>query len=278
MSNKKISIVIPIHKVFYDKNNVSGTLDYLKLAIKSLVQQTSQDFKLVYVFHKSVAEADRKTVLGLNHEGLELEYYINEGEINYQSQINAFSDNHLNTEYFMILQFDDTLYPNWMKNANEYIIAYPNNEIFIPITLEKTEQNTFLGFANESVWVKGETNEQGYFDLASSENSDNFINYNLCGAVIKSETFVEVGRLKPSMFRFSDYEFLLRNLHLGKTVQVVPKLGYVHVNGRVGSIFDTVKKMSSEEATFWFKTAKSEYNYDYDRDVKFTPRTLQTKS
>ena len=51
---------------------------------------------------------------------------------------------------------------------------------------------------------------------------------------------------------------------------VIPKLGYKHVNQRNNSLFDMyAKEMDAKESQFWLETAKHEYFYNYEREIKY---------
>jgi hypothetical protein len=54
----------------------------------------------------------------------------------------------------------------------------------------------------------------------------------------------------------------------------IPKLGYKHTNLRQDSLFWEYKngsqKLSDSEVKFWVSTAKKEYFFTSDRDIKYT--------
>jgi hypothetical protein len=58
----------------------------------------------------------------------------------------------------------------------------------------------------------------------------------------------------------------------------IPKIGYKHTNLRDGSIFWNYKngeeKMSQDEAKFWIDSAKIEYFFTVDRQIKYEPQTV----
>jgi hypothetical protein len=53
----------------------------------------------------------------------------------------------------------------------------------------------------------------------------------------------------------------------------IPKLGYKHTNMREGSIFWNYKfggeQMLEDEVKFWVQTAKKEYFFVNDRNIKY---------
>jgi len=69
------------------------------------------------------------------------------------------------------------------------------------------------------------------------------------------------------------YEFLLRLTYNSTSIMTIPKLGYKHTNMREGSIFWNYKfgenKMLEDEVKFWVQTAKKEYFFVNDRNIKY---------
>jgi hypothetical protein len=57
-------------------------------------------------------------------------------------------------------------------------------------------------------------------------------------------------------------------------MMTIPKLGYKHINMRPDSLFWDYKfganKISEEEVKFWVSTAKKEYFFTDDRNIKYT--------
>ena len=54
----------------------------------------------------------------------------------------------------------------------------------------------------------------------------------------------------------------------------IPKIGYKHINLRPDSLFweykNGSKRMSEDEVKFWVSSAKKEYFFSNDRDIKYT--------
>ena len=93
------------------------------------------------------------------------------------------------------------------------------------------------------------------------------------GCVIKKSVIEDFGGFKPSIKLTFIYEFLLRLTYNSVSIMTVPKLGYKHTNLREGSIFWNYKfgeeKMTEDEVKFWIQTAKKEYFFVGDRDIKY---------
>jgi hypothetical protein len=58
----------------------------------------------------------------------------------------------------------------------------------------------------------------------------------------------------------------------------IPRIGYKHINLREGSIFWNYKngenKIDQNEAKFWIDTAKKEYFFTTERDIKYVPEEI----
>lgn len=262
------TIIIPIHTWNEEISEMS------KRALASLNSQKDKSFNLLLVFAEAVPQsrAIPSEVLDIftnnSDKSYDITAIINKGETDYQSQIN-FAVNHIKTEYFTVLQYDDVLFDNFMLNVNQHIAAY-DYDVYLGIVFEKDDKGNFLGFSNEVVWSLGHMEKFGHFDLKNAK-THNFHMYSLTGATIRKSAFLQVGGFKKSMVKFHDYEFLLRMLNVGKTFYVIPKFIYEHVNGREGSIFSQTKDMPITETKFWYDMAKKEFHFDYDREINYTP-------
>lgn len=263
MDNKKITVVVPIHELSEDDFSFVTTM------VESINVQKVKDFKVAVVVTEAVAEEFIQKIKDLFSEDIEMSVVVNKGASDYQSQVNFYATQHLDTPYFSVLQYDDILFDNYIMQGLNHINAYPEFDMFTSIIFETDENSAFIGLSNESVWAVNHMEQFGEFDLKSAKKH-NYGNYNICGSFIKSESFVEAGLLKPSIKIYHDYEFLLRMLEVGFKVYTIPKITYRHVNLRVGSIFDSLKDTDSMETKFWYDLAKKEYHFDYDREIEFT--------
>lgn len=182
----------------------------------------------------------------------------------YAAQVN-FAVKKVNTDYFTVLEFDDKFSSIWFSNLKTYI-EHDTNDIFayLPLTeIVDYETKESIGYSNEAVWATSFSDELGYFDLQSLEE---YLNFNLSGAVFKTDDFKASGMLKPSMKLVQWYEFLMRILYKGKKVFVIPKVGYYHMVNRPNSITNNyAETMSEKEADWWIDLAKKEYFFIQDR-------------
>jgi hypothetical protein len=91
--------------------------------------------------------------------------------------------------------------------------------------------------------------------------------------VFKKSLVDNFGGFKKSMRLTFVYEFLLRLTYNSARIMTIPKIGYKHVNMRESSIFWNYKfgdkKLTDNEVKFWLETAKKEYFFSNDRDIKY---------
>ena len=111
-------------------------------------------------------------------------------------------------------------------------------------------------------------NDLGYIDLDCLQN---FFEFYLTGSVFNTSDWKEVGGLKPNVDLYFWYELLLRWTNKGKTVFVIPKVGYVHYLGRKDSMLETYRKtISEEEAKRLLNVAKKEYFFKPNKSDETT--------
>lgn len=246
---KNVTIIIPV--INMDKKD-NQTL--FKRAIESV-----DDSQILVVG----SDSDIKEV-----EKLELpkmvRVLINTSDTSYPNQVNlAVKD--VKTQYFSILEYDDTYTPIWFKNVEEYIEKDTEDTFaFLPLTEVVDVKMGPIGFANEAVWASSFSEELGCYDLQCLED---YLDFNISGAIFNTEEFITLGALKSSMKLSFWYEFLMRALYRGKRFFVIPKIGYNHFVGRedaLSSIYGN--NMSEAEANWWINLAKKEYFFPHDRN------------
>lgn len=260
-----ISIIIPVHEY-------NETVEPLLLtAIESVAKQSGHNElpEVVIVAPPSVVNAT-VPVISAEDRGVSISFVTNEGETDYQSQVNL-AVKSLSTEYFSVLEFDDDFSAAFIKNAEKHIKYYPKVDIFLTMMIEVNNENQSIKQTNETVWAQqfvGENGEMGYLNVNSLKQ---YTDFKLSGAVINTEEFLNIGGYKPNIKLTFMYEFLLRALNNASVVFTIPKIGYKHLATREGSLFDDyLKNMSINERKFWFETATKESNFINDRPIDIT--------
>ena len=167
--------------------------------------------------------------------------------------------------WFSILEYDDTYTPIWFDNFKKYADFYPDISVFVPLEdLIDASDDKFIGIGNEAPLASSFSNELGYIDLDCLQN---FFDFYMTGSIFNTADWNEVGGLKSPIKLTFWYEWLLRATYKGKKVYVIPKVGYTHILGRVGSLIESYKKTIDEkESNFWVSVARKEYFYKDARD------------
>jgi hypothetical protein len=258
MSEKNITIIVPVHKVDGDYKLM------LKNAITS-IEDFHNDVKVMIVCPPALAKKFNKL-----SEKLTIDVVVNNFKTDFCSQINVGIDQ-CDTEWFSILEVDDEFRPVWLKSMNEYVNTFTDVDVFLPIVKDVNVDGKLLSFMNESAWAYGFTDIQGFID---NEVLLEFQNYQTSGGLFKTKVIQDNGKLKENIKLTFTYELLLRLTHNGVRIMTVPKIGYQHVNLREDSLFWSYKnnddlKLSQDEVKFWLDTAKKEFFFKNKRDINY---------
>jgi hypothetical protein len=259
MSNKNITILLPIHKIDEDYKEM------LKNAISS-VEPFHNDVIVSIICPKLIADQLDFPIT----DKVEIKIITNEGETDFCSQVNLGIEK-CETEWFSILEVDDEFKSIWLKSVNEYVKTYTDVDVFLPVVRDINVEGKFMSFTNESTWAYGFTEKQGFLD---NEVLLDFQNYQISGGLYRTQVIKDNGSLKENIKLTFGYEFFLRLTHNGVKIMTVPKIGYQHLNFREGSLFWEYKnneqtKLKEEEVKFWLETAKKEFFFKNKRDVNF---------
>lgn len=251
---KDLTVIIPVHE--YDES-VKVLLDK---AVESFVNaNTNNEAILMFVGPKKVVTAIKKDYPGNK--------YVTSEKTSFTTMINAAVDS-CKTFYFSILEFDDVFTEKWFYNVEKQILTGENISVYLPLTEVidfKTKET--IGYSNEAVWASSFSEEIGYLDIEALQN---YMGFTTSGGVFKTDDFKDVGMLKESMELTFWQEFLLRAMHNGKKIYVIPKVGYNHTAYRENSITDKYSKtLKPEEVDFWVDMAKKEYFFKKDRNKSF---------
>jgi hypothetical protein len=223
--------------------------------LNKAVDSVPEEIKVVLSHSKNL---DKRKLKGIN----ERVSFIAESEgDSFAELVNAAVDAVANDfKWFSILEFDDTYTPIWLTNVKKYMDFMPDTSVFM--TLEDiTDFNNgkYIGFGNAEAWASSFSNQIGYID---NDCLQNYFDFYLTGSIFNIKDWQEVGGLKPQIKLTFWYEWLLRLTNKGKTVFVIPKVGYNHNLNRSGSLVNLYRdSMSKEEIEWNFDLAKREYFY-----------------
>lgn len=263
----KISVILPI------KSSVSSFFeDYFNKCITSVKRQGEFVGELIIVHTDETALVKFLETYDFENLNVRLEPWTETA--NFGSQVN-YGVKSANYDWVSLLEFDDEYSNIWFKNVSNYIDIYGNYDVFLPIVVDVDNKDVFVGFTNEATFAANISSEMG---ILTNETLQSYQNFQISGMVIKKDTFINGGMLKPSIKLTFGYEFLLRLTNNGVNFMTIPKIGYKHTNLREGSIFWNYKngdeRLSEDEVRFWVDTAKKESLYIQDRNIKYEPQEV----
>lgn len=257
---KSLTIVIPIH-IYNDK--AEKYLTNALISVKEL--DGAGKNKISFVGPQDVIEKAEKLCIKIGcPQSVSL---VKNDNVDVSAQINAAAFS-CTTKYFSILEYDDTYNSFWFKCVDEYIDSNELYSAYMPLVNTKNEEGQITGTMNEIAWAYGFA-ERDRFGFISMEGLEVFMDFVLSGSVFKTEDFLSVGGLKPSLKIAAWYEFLLRMCYNQKSVYVIPRLGYNHTIRKDSYSGEMSEKLPQEEGAWLVKTAKQEYFFKEDRNKTY---------
>lgn len=263
----KVNIIVPLNN--FDESVSTLLSDALKSIVVNDVKKCTVTF-----IGPSTVTSDAKEL----YNSLKIPYTlktITNNNTDIFVQINKAVSN-CTAPYFSILEYDDQYTKNIFKNFEEYSKSMVGVSIYIPLNeiLDATNA-TIVSFYNETPWVNSLAEELGFL---TGEILETQMDFNLTGAIFKTDDFISIGGLKPSLKIASWYEMLLRMAYNNKAMYVIPKVGYIHKINRNGSYSETQKEVISQEEGQWLiNTARQEYFFKEDREKTFEKDSNNTE-
>jgi hypothetical protein len=260
--NISLSVILPI------KSSKAKDFDiFFEKAINSLVNQDVKFNELIIIHTKEDSLVE--ILNNYDFKDLNVVKLPWDKAPNYSAQINYGVENS-KSEWVTFFEFDDEYSKIWFKNFDKYSKIYPDVTGFLPVVVDVDNKEVFAGFTNEATFAANFTQEMGYL---TNDILHDYQNFQTSGIILKKEVFINSGGFKPSFKLTFGYEFLLRLTYNGATIMTIPRLGYKHTNLREGSIFWNYKfgdnKITDDEVRFWLDTAKKEYFFTVDRNIKY---------
>jgi len=261
-NNLDLSIILPVHT-----SKQKDFTDFFEKSIKSIQNQILQPKDLIIVH--SEEESLIEFLNNFDFGDLSVKKILHSGEPNYASQVNLGVKN-TDSKWISFFEFDDEYANIWFQNILKYSEIYPDVDAFLPIVVDVDGKDTFAGFTNEATFAANFTQEMGYLN---NETLLDYQNFQTAGMAIRKSKIDEFGCFKSSVRLTFVYEFLLRMTYNSLRIMTIPKLGYKHTSMREGSIFWNYKNgddvMTENEVKFWISTAKKEYFFKDDRNIKY---------
>lgn len=269
---KGIDIVIPVHKYDADvKALLTRCLNSVKvMAEVSNVMRVKTD---VVIVGPSLPSDEIMNLVEWKNEFASFNIVDNTTEAtDFCSQVNFAVKEECKNDYFIIVEFDDVVTPNWVRTSLPYINERKKTSVFLPLIelYDINKSETPVGYINEIGWSSSfAENELGSLNLDALKE---YCNFNVTGAIIKRSEFVKAGGLKPSIKLSFGYEFLMRMANLYGEVYIIPKVGYFHFINRPDSLTSEYHQtLSQEEGAWWIKLAGQEYHFKKDRNKTYSP-------
>lgn len=278
-----ISIVLPIHKIVNEEES-NLLLEAIKSTNVGYKDIIASKLLLVYPKGETTVKDFLKTNKTLIKE-LEIEFIeiVNPNGFSFQSQVN-YAVSKVTTDYFCILDFDDIITQNWFYNVEKYLSKeyYSDVSCFLPIIAEVVNSNQIIRYSNEAVYTNvPDVDEEGFL---TNELLTRLVNFSTNGAIFNTKEFIEIGGLKENIKLTFCYELLLRLTNRSKKVFTIPKIGYIHRNNRVNSLFYrlmgdemSLEKLSKHEFNFWMETAKKESYFIESREITYDPLLVESE-
>jgi glycosyltransferase involved in cell wall biosynthesis len=262
MENFDVSVILPIKS-----SKANGFTDYFEKAITSLKNQTKKINELIIVHTDETSLVE--FLNSFDFGDLKVNKIVWTKDPNFSEQVNH-GVRSSESKWVSLFEFDDEYSNIWFKNVEKYTIAHPEVDAFLPIVIDTDEKGQFAGFTNEATFAASFAQEVGYL---TNEMLHNYQNFQSSGMIIKKEVLENYGGFKSSMKLTFVYEFLLRMTYNSVKIMTIPKIGYKHINMRPESIFWDYKfgnnQVSENEVKFWVSSAKKEYFFVSDRDIKY---------
>lgn len=254
---KDITIIMPVHVIDDDvKALIAKAVESVEACRKEYAD--FGELKLLAVCPNDIA-AELKAIGGFEVAG-------HDGKTDYCSQINE-GVKHVETDYFAILEFDDTFNPKWFKQVHDYHYGNETISIFIPVNVVHDANGENWDYGNvmalSPAFITDNEKDTDEIGIINSFRLEKMALFNLTGAVFLKEDFVAAGGYKPSIKYAFNHELLLRMTDRGYKMMVVPKEGYIHTVGRKDSM--TAENVTQADTKKWFDLAAREYAYTEDR-------------
>lgn len=256
-----ITVIIPLH-IFDDdvKRLLQRSIDSVDKSVDVIISTTD---KLIESISSFLSNNDKVSVVANTND-----------DSDFCSLVNYAVANHIKTDWFSILEYDDFYMPYWFNVAKKYIYSDKDAKVYLSLVdlydfdrYEKKQPKSYCGYANEAAWASSFSYDLGYID---NECLQTYFNFNMTGGVFHTDTFKDLGMLKPNIFMSFWYEFLLRATLKKHKIYVIPKIGYNHFIDRENSLSRQIasKIKSQDEGDYWLKVAKQECYYTEHRAVE----------
>jgi hypothetical protein len=130
MNKTNLTVIVPVHSV--EDIGTQKFDDLFDIALSSIDRNDVKPEKVLVVTCNCLDVIAKMGSFDFKKYDLNIEVITNDGETDYQSQIN-FAAKEVTTEFMSVLEFDDEVSKTWYRNVEQHIKAYPDVEMFLPI-------------------------------------------------------------------------------------------------------------------------------------------------
>ena len=231
-----ITLILPVKGI-----ELQSDKDLLKEVVRSINEQTNSDFELLIAANNTEKDVVMEICADLKCTPLK---YFYDGEVKYQNLMTTLVEN-INNPFFAVVEQDDFLMPTFVQRFYDCDHLTQSKAVIMTLPLEINNNGGVMGVRNESFWAVNANDKIG--ELSYGVAKKNIQNISLDGAYISVAKFKEYGGFKDKIEIFFPQELVLRMLHKGEEMSVVPKILLKHRVNRVGSYFDVCSKTMDEE-------------------------------
>lgn len=234
----ELSIIMPIYKT--DDNAALA----VKTALCSIRETNGGDkYTVIAVGAADVLEKFNKLYEEMNCPQ-QLKTVVCETE-DYAEMINT-GVMSCTTPYFSVIEVDDYYAKYWFESVEAHINVTDEYSCILPINEILEDDGTSFTFANEIVWGASFNDDDKLGEVLLS-SLKLYKEFQVAGAVIKTEDFISVGKLNPKMGVLAWFEFLAKTVKDGKKVFVAPTVGYYHMLSRPNTLTAAAKESIKKE-------------------------------
>lgn len=172
------------------------------------------------------------------------------------------------TKYFTVLEPDICVMEYWGELAINYMDSHENCGVLLPI-FETYNDNKFVGFKNEVAWSPSFIKNDSELGKISNDELEDYKDFDIYGGLVRTESFIQHGGLKPSFKVAVWYEFMLRMFHNNIGVNVLPKVGYIR-NLNISTLYKKMlQEVAQDEGAWLIDRAIEESFFTEDRNKIF---------
>jgi glycosyltransferase involved in cell wall biosynthesis len=213
----RLTVVIPVY----------NGMPFLPETVKSVLNQTFQDFKLI-IINDGSTDQSADFLDSLTDSRIEIKHQKNKGLCNSLNQVIAEAD----TELIARLDQDDVALPSRFYEQLTFLDSHPDYDCVLSNISRISENGKEFGFYTISC-------QEEISDYDSSIYGC-IVHSTIC---LKKDTFIALGGYRQSVYPVDDYDLLLRLEETAKVAVINKPLVKYRIHGKAGT-FKTFHDMA----------------------------------